>query len=102
MSRMIRENLAMSILRRISNLLSREKLEQEIQDEFRSHIDMRTTQNIAAGMNPEQARRDALVRFGNPTLMKEKVVAQDAALTFESLGADVRYSFRQLLRNREF
>ena len=30
--------------------------------------------------------------------MKERVVAQDAALTLESLGADVRYSFRQLLR----
>jgi predicted permease len=92
----------MSIFRRISNLFSRSKLEQEIQDEFGSHIEMRTAQNIAAGMNPEQARRDALIRFGNSTLMKERVVAQDAALTLENLGADVRYSFRQLLRNRGF
>jgi predicted permease len=92
----------MSLFHRISNLFSRGKLEREIQDEIRSHIDMRTTQNIAAGMSPEEAQRDALLRFGNPTLMKERVVAQDAALTLESLGADVRYSFRQLLRNRGF
>ena len=92
----------MSLFHRISNLFSRGKLERDIQDEIRSHIDMRTTQNIAAGMSPEEAHRDALLRFGNPSLMKERVVAQDAALTLESLGADVRYSFRQLLRNRGF
>jgi hypothetical protein len=92
----------MSLFHRISNLFSRGKLEREIQDEIRSHIDMRTTENIAAGMSPQEAHRDAVLRFGNPTLMKERVVAQDAALTLESLGADVRYSFRQLLRNRGF
>jgi hypothetical protein len=80
----------MSLFHRITNLFSRGKLEQEIQDEIRSHIDMRTTQNIAAGMSPEEAHRDALLRFGNPTLMKERMVAQDAALTLENLGADVR------------
>jgi hypothetical protein len=30
------------------------KLEQEIQDELRSHLEMRTAENIAAGMTPEQ------------------------------------------------
>jgi hypothetical protein len=92
----------MSIFHRISNLFSRGKLEREIQDEFRSHIEMRTSQNIGAGMSPENARRDALLRFGNPTIMKERVVAQDAALTLETIGADVGYSVRQLLRNRGF
>ena len=92
----------MSFFSRISNLFSRGKLEREIEDELRSHLDMRTAQNIADGMTPEQARRDALLRFGNPTSMQEQVVAQDAALTFESLWADVRYSLRQLLRNRGF
>ena len=32
---------------------------------------MRATDNLAAGMSPEQARRDAQKRFGNTTLMKE-------------------------------
>jgi predicted permease len=92
----------MSLFRRISNLFSRGNLEQEIQDELRSHLDMRTAENVAAGMTPEQAHRDALLRFGNPALMKERIVAEDAALTLESLFADVRYALRQLVRNRGF
>jgi hypothetical protein len=62
----------MSLFRRISNLFSRGNLEREIQDELRSHLDMRTAENVAAGMTPEQAHRDALLRFGNPALMKER------------------------------
>lgn len=92
----------MAIFRRISNLFSRSKLEREIQDELRSHLDMRTAENIAAGMPPEQAHRDALLRFGNPARMKEQIVAEDAALTMERLFADVRYALRQLVRNRGF
>ena len=92
----------MSLFRRISNLFSRGNLEQEIHDELRSHLEMRTAENVAAGMTPEQARRDALLRFGNPALMKERIVAEDAALTLESLFADVRYALRQLVRNRGF
>jgi predicted permease len=34
--------------------------------------------------------------------MKERIVAEDAAMTLESLLADVRYALRQLLRNRGF
>jgi hypothetical protein len=51
----------MSILRRITNLFHRSKLEQEIEAELRSHIEMRTADNMAAGMSPEEARRDASV-----------------------------------------
>jgi predicted permease len=92
----------MSLFRRISNLFSRGNLEREIQDELRSHLDMRTAENVAAGMTHEQAHRDALLRFGNPALMKERIVAEDAALTLECLFADVRYALRQLVRNRGF
>jgi putative ABC transport system permease protein len=92
----------MSLFRRISNLFSRGNLEREVQDELRSHLDMRTAENVAAGMTHEQAHRDALLRFGNPALMKERIVAEDAALTLESLFADVRYALRQLVRNRGF
>ena len=47
----------MSILRRISNLLSRPKLRQEIDAELRSHVEMRIEDNIAAGMSPGEARQ---------------------------------------------
>ncbi len=84
------------------SLVSRARLEHEVRDELRSHLEMRIEDNIAAGMTPDQARRNALLRFGNPAVMQERIVAEDAALPLESLFADVRYALRQLLRNRGF
>lgn len=42
------------------------------------------------------ARRDALVRFGNPTTTQEHVVTVDASLALDSLWRDIRYALRQL------
>jgi predicted permease len=92
----------MSILRRISNLFSRPKLGQEIDAELRSHIEMRIEDNIAAGMSPGEARRDALHRFGNPTSINERVTAADASLGLENLAFDIRYGLRQLRRSPGF
>jgi hypothetical protein len=56
----------MSLFRRISNLFFRSQVEKEIDAELRSHIEMRTADNIAAGMPQEEARRDAILRFEIP------------------------------------
>jgi predicted permease len=92
----------MSLLRRISNLFSRSKVDREIDVELRSHIEMRIEDNIAAGMPREDARRDALVRFGNLSRTKERVTGADAALTLYSIWSDIRYACRQLRKNRGF
>jgi predicted permease len=92
----------MSLLRRISNLFWRSRMDREIDAEIKSHLQMRTEDNIASGMPPDQARRDALLRFGNPTVTKERVAASDAALTLESIGIDVRYAFRRLAKSPGF
>jgi macrolide transport system ATP-binding/permease protein len=55
----------MAMLRRLSNLFRGPSLQREIEAELRSHTEMRIEDNLAAGMSPEQARRDALLRFGN-------------------------------------
>src|SRR5580698_10454706 len=86
----------MSLLRRISNLFSRSRVDREIEAELRAHIDMRIADNIDEGMSPETARRDALLRFGNPTVLKEQTTAADAALFLESFWADIRFALRQL------
>jgi predicted permease len=92
----------MPLLRRIANLFSRDKVDGEIDAELRAHIAMREADNIAAGMAPEEARRNAKLRFGNATATKERVAAADAALTLESIWADVRYGIRQLWRSPGF
>ena len=63
----------MSIFRRLVNTFSRSKLHQEIDAEIQAHVEMRIADNIAAGMSPEAARRDALIRFGSRVVMRERV-----------------------------
>jgi hypothetical protein len=78
----------MPLFRRISNLFFRSAVEQEIDAEIRAHIELRTADNIAAGMSPDAARRNALLRFGNTTAVKERVTNADAALSLDRLWTD--------------
>jgi predicted permease len=92
----------MSVFRRIWALGKRSKLDREIEGEFREHMRMRIHDNIAKGMSPEEAARAARLRFGNPTVMKERVDAEDAALGLDSLFRDVRYAIRGFAKSRAF
>ena len=92
----------MTIFRRLANLFRRSQVDREIDDELQAHIALRIDDNLAAGMSPAEARRDALLRFGNRTTTKERVTAADASLTVESLARNLRYAFRQLRRSPGF
>jgi predicted permease len=87
-----------ALFRRFANLFRRSKIDHDINAELQAHIDLRVDANVAAGMSPEEARRDALLRFGNPTMTKERVAASDAPLSLADLGRDLRYAARQLRR----
>ena len=95
-------NKLMSIFGRISNLFSRTRLDREIESELQSHIELRVEDNLAQGMSPKHARRDALARFGNPTVTKEDVVFADAAVVLGSVWDDTLYAFRQLRKSPGF
>ncbi len=92
----------MALFRRFANLFRGSKVDHDINAELQAHIDMRIDANVAAGMSPEDARRDALLRFGNPTMTRERVAASDATLSLADLGRDLRYAGRQLRRSPGF
>ena len=75
----------MSIFRRFSNLFVRSSLEREIDAELRAHIEMRTEDNIAAGMSAEAARRDARIRFGNDDANRVLIKSLETAFALQIL-----------------
>jgi predicted permease len=91
-----------SIFRRIKNKLTRSEHQQDLDAEIRSHIEMRIADSIAAGVPPEQARRDAMIRFGNQTSMRERMTEADAGMAFDAFGRDLLYAVRQLRRTPTF
>jgi predicted permease len=86
----------MALLRRLANLFRRSRMDHDIDEELKAHIEMRIEDNLAAGLTAENARRDALLRFGNPVATRERVTAVDATLTLTSVLFDMRYALRQL------
>jgi predicted permease len=71
-------------------------------DEFHCHLAIDIEENIARGMSPDEARRAAHRKFGNPTLLREEVYTMNGFGLLESLARDLRYSARTLLRNPGF
>ena len=92
----------MSLLSRLKGLFRIDRLEHDLDDELRSHIEMRTHDNLASGMSPDEARYDAQRRFGNSTLMKEDTRAMDIVGWIETTGQNLRYAARMLRRSLGF
>jgi predicted permease len=92
----------MSLIARLRGLVRRDRLDHELDEELRAHIEMRAADNLAAGMSPTVARYDAQKRFGNTTLMKEDTRAMDILGWVERLSQDLRYAGRMLLRSPGF
>src|SRR5580658_1767706 len=92
----------MSLLSRLKGLFRINRLERDLDEELCSQIEMRTQDNIAAGMSSREARYDAQRRFGNSTLMKEDTRAIDIVGWLETTGQNLRYAARMLRRNPGF
>ena len=92
----------MAWLRRWRNLWRRDRLAKEIDEELRSHIEMRARDNLVVGMTTVEAREDARRRFGNGLLMKERTRAMDLAVWAETLGQDLRFAVRTLRKSPGF
>src|SRR5689334_25089893 len=92
----------MSLFSRIASVFRSQKLDGELDEELRSHLEMRAEDNVRAGMSADEARLEALRRFGNPALIKESTRAQRIVLWLESVLQDARFGLRMLRRTPGF
>ncbi len=69
-----------------------------LDDDIRDHIERETQDNLDRGMAPDEARRQALLKFGNATLTREETRAVWRWQWLEQLVQDSRYAIRVLGR----
>ena len=74
----------------------------DIENDIREHIRIETRENIERAMSPEEARREAMRRFGNPMRVAEETPAVWRPEWVARLGQDARYAVRGLRRNPAF
>jgi len=89
-------------LRAIRALFRKPRLDAEMDEEMRAHVEMRTKQHIAAGMNPAEARYAARRQFGWVESIQETCREQRGTAWLEGAARDLRFAFRQLRKNPGF
>ena len=70
--------------------------------ELQAYIDEETADNVARGLAPEEARRAAYRKLGNPTLVREEIYGMNTIGFLDSAWQDLRYGLRLLKRNPTF
>jgi putative ABC transport system permease protein len=74
------------------------RMNRALDDEIAHHIELETAQNIARGMPPAEARRQAMLAFGGVQSLREAHRDGRGTRWLSDLAADARHSFRTLAR----
>ena len=78
------------------NLFRRAQVDGDLEAEIQSHRELLTDQNIADGMDPVTAHRQATLEMGGVEQVREKVRSARAGQWMEQLWQDIRYALRML------
>ena len=87
---------------RCRSLFRRGRVELELNDELRFHLERLTEEYVAKGMTPKEARYAALRELGGVDQIKEECRDMRRVNYIENLLQDLRYGLRTLARNRGF
>ena len=87
---------------RLLALVRKRRLDGELEGEILAHLEMAQLHAIAAGLSPEEARREARRGFGGIEQMKEEHRDQRSVRWVENLLRDMRYGMASLARDPGF
>ncbi|MQA92944.1 MAG: hypothetical protein GEU90_22475, partial [Gemmatimonas sp.] len=83
-------------------LWQRNRMEREMDEEMRLHLEMEIEDRVRAGMSPREARRTALRDFGGIERFKEEAREIRGIGAIEDLRQDARFTVRTLRKNPGF
>ncbi|HLK22466.1 MAG TPA: ABC transporter permease, partial [Bryobacteraceae bacterium] len=86
----------------MASLLRRSRMESDLTDELRFHIQSRTEHFLRSGHSPEEAGRLARLEFGAVESYKESCREASGLAFFDELRANLRYTLRTLRLNPGF
>jgi predicted permease len=88
-------------LTRAANFVTR-RGDLRLREEMEEHLCEQAREYVRAGMSPDEARRQAVLKFGAVEAVREKHHAEQGLPLLEELGQDIRYAFRLLARSPGF
>src|ERR1700722_6795414 len=92
----------MSLFSRLKNAIHPKRLDDEILDEMKDHLDRRAAALREKGLPPAAARLEAERRFGNIPQIREQSRDYRLSATLESTLQDLRYALRGMRKSPAF
>ncbi|HEY4249033.1 MAG TPA: permease prefix domain 1-containing protein [Lacunisphaera sp.] len=86
----------------LRSLFSRRKMDAQMSDEIRTHLEMETEANVASGMSPEEARYSALREFGNVVSVQQQTRDGLGWRRLDELLRDISFAGRSLAKSPAF
>src|SRR5213595_3920642 len=87
---------------RLRSLVWKMRVEQELSEELRFHLEKLSEEKVAKGMTSQEARYAALRELGGVEQIKEECRDMRRVNYVENLVQDIRFGFRMLAKNPAF
>ena len=85
------------MFRRLWFFVTRWRRMQDLDEEMHLHVELRAAANRRDGLHPEEAARQARLRFGNPLKLREEARDVWGFAELERIGGDLRHAARRIV-----